>query len=147
MHGKNSSQFWAYTLFVLLLVAAGSKCAELWNGSPYLDATDPVFTFLRQRWLVAAIASIEMAVACLLLSKVGSRLKGLAAAWLGGCFLTYQVLRHRAGSHGDCPCLGHLLSFLNLSQQTIESVTLAFAGTILALGLVLLVDEEKKPVR
>ena len=67
---------------VILLLTAAAKFASAFGTQSILEKADPIFWVLKNRELLAVVATLEAVVAVLLLSKASLSIKRGSLIWL-----------------------------------------------------------------
>jgi hypothetical protein len=127
------------TVAVFLLLTGMAKLISTIQKVAALGLSDPLIRFLsfKQISIVAGIVEIAVALYIFKSSNVIRRLE--MVAWLSLLFIAYHVGLYLIQFHGVCPCLGNANSWLKLSDNSINNITLGllayFSIAILMLGV------------
>jgi hypothetical protein len=128
------------TVAVLLLLTGMAKLISAIQKVAALGLSDPLIRFLsfKQISIVAGIVEIAVALYIFKSSNVIRQLE--MVAWLSLLFIAYHVGLYLIQFHGVCPCLGNANSWLKLSDNSINNLTLGLLayfsiGSILMLGI------------
>ena len=93
---------------VILLLTAAAKAVSVFGTQSILEKADPIFWVLKNRELLALVATLEAVVAVLLLSKASLSIKRGSLIWLCINFLLYRMGLWITDAPIACKCLGDL---------------------------------------
>lgn len=138
-------QYYVSSVVVILLLTAVLKLASAFGVARILSTADPLLPFLSARMVSLLAAAVEFgAVAFILLSQtVAARL--LMISWLFCLFVAYRAGLYVIGYRGYCSCLGRLMDFLPLRDQTLSVISLGLVS-YLGIAVVMMIYGRRQPV-
>jgi len=116
---------------VILLLTAAAKFASAFGTQSILEKADPIFWVLKNRELLAVVATLEAVVAVLLLSKASLSIQRGSLIWLCINFLLYRMGLWITDAPVACKCLGDLADRVGLSDSQASWVMLGALGYML----------------
>lgn len=129
------AKLYLYSITVILLSTAAAKVLTLIIGGQILAAVDPLWE-LKNGWVMALAAFVELSTAIVLWRKKDPWLAGVAGIVLGAEFLTYRVIFANGGFSHGCPCLGRIGDWLPVTEQHLSATLWWLAIWLFAGGIV-----------
>jgi hypothetical protein len=109
---------------ILLCLTASAKLIGLSHDTSFQNLNDSVFYFLTNRQLLLIVSALEIIVAgSVLLPTILIETKIISVFWLATLFSVYRFGLFLAKEPQPCKCLGDLLSWSNLSDDSIRLFT------------------------
>ncbi len=129
----------------LLVVTGFAKIMSAFGTDRVLSALDPI-TRVPFRWMLLAVAGIELGIVGVCLWSKDARLKLYLLAWLSLSFLVYRLGLVVVGYKGPCPCMGNLTSNLHVAPQLADGIMKSILSFLLigSLTLALLLRADRK---
>jgi len=103
---KGLSRVFQGSVALILALTAAAKVLSILAGNWDTNAFDPLLSPIRQVWLVAGAAGLEVAILCVMLISRDESLRLCAIFWLASMFAMYRVGLAAIGYAGNCNCLG-----------------------------------------
>jgi hypothetical protein len=122
----------------LLLITSAVKFVSAIQKAAALALSDPLIRFLSFKQISVVAGIVEITVA-LYIFKSSNVIRQLGmVAWLALLFIAYHMGLYLIQFHGVCSCLGNANSWLKLSDNSINNLTLGLlayfsVGSILML--------------
>jgi hypothetical protein len=137
---KSSAQRGFFLLAcVLLSLTAAAKLVSATGAAEILRRPDPLL-LLPHRWVLVAVAVIELGVVIVLVAARTPRAKLLTTLWLASNFLLYRGAKWAFNLPAPCPCLGSITEKLPVNPHIVEFglkavVAVLFLGSLALLFL------------
>lgn len=141
---KGESWVWNALLYTYLcfcvlsfIVTATGKLSSDFS-LPLMNAADPVFFFIKAKYLLIGISLVELAVAFFLIRKILTHrpMKGVKfVLWLSSLFVLYRVaFLFSPARLGTCKCFG-VGSFFGFMEESSDFYSLIILGMMLLGGM------------
>ncbi len=131
----------AYLCFCILafVVTATAKLSSDFS-LPLMNAVDPVFFFIKAKYLLVMISIVELGVAFFLIKTIlsGCPMKGVKfVLWLCMLFVLYRIaFLFSPARVGTCKCFG-VGSFFGFMEEKSDFCSLILLGIMLLGGVIL----------
>jgi|LSQX01.1.fsa_nt_gb hypothetical protein len=117
---------------------------------PYMNAVDPVFFFIKSKYLLVMISIVELGVAFYLIKSIlsGRPMKGVIfVLWLCTLFVLYRIaFLFSPARLGTCKCFG-VGSFFGFMEEKSDFYSLILLGMMLLGGIILVLWDRSVRLR
>ncbi|MCL4789471.1 MAG: hypothetical protein KJ070_22225 [Verrucomicrobia bacterium] len=121
------------------------KLISVFGQAPILETADPLLGIkVRFVLLISGLVEVIIATALCLLRNPRSAL--WLVSWMGFNFLLYRSFRTLDGEDNPCPCLGTVLSWLQLNPTLFDGSLWAMSAFMFLGGSLLLWKMQNQPV-
>lgn len=121
---------------VVLSITSFTKLTSVfWGSARLLESNDPVFSFLKIKYLLLAVSLAEFLTVVLLVTRKVSRFVKLSAlSYLSLGFLAYRFCYWFFGIKGPCKCMGSLTDWLPVISPDILNNVMMVTAIYLFVG-------------